>query len=215
MKLTYLLLPMLVLALSGCASTPKSSSLFDEHQQQYKTDLQVPAVTEQLNLVENKVFDEPELGAMLRYEDKLFPADVITVYVYPIFKTSWDDIDATLNESIFGALQDINQMVKLGNYLSATDAELSDFTVNTEKRSYQGKKVTFTLTKNDNVKYYSNIYVFIDEDKYIKFRTSFDSRTSRVWSGDSIVNELLPLITVPKASKYMHDLRQQHANGSN
>lgn len=214
MKPIYLLFTVILLAISGCMSTQNTPSLFATHQQLYNTELIAPEVTEQLNLIEKKVFEEPQLGAMLRYEDKLFPADAITLYIYPIFKTSWVDVEQTIDESILGALNDINHMVKLGNYLLVSDAELSQFTINTAKKSYHGKKVTFTVTHNNNVKYYSNIYVFIEEDKYIKFRTSFDSRTSREWDGDSIVNELLPLITVPQESKYMRKLRQEHTNAN-
>ena len=199
------LLPILLCALvTSCAATrPKDAS-------DYTNSLAAPQRTEDFIQTEKKVFDEPILGVMLRYENMTFPEDMITIYVYPIADYDWEDIDTTLESEIKQALKEVDVLVQYGHYQSREKENWSDLTFTDNEREYKGKKVNFVMTDKQGNSLYSDIYMFIAQDKYIKFRTSFDSRMAKGSDGDKVVKELLPKITVPPESIYMKNLRAEH-----
>lgn len=183
----------------GCSSTKPQSN--------YETNLILPQETENFILIDKQVFAEPELGMMVRYLDKVFPEDNITVYIYPIRNIEWDDRTAILNKEMDTIFLDIDLAIEQGFYKSRSDDKRSDFIVNVNNKAYQGIKSTFTLTDKEDVFFYSDSFLFLAEDKYIKFRTSFDSRMNKELTGDEIIKELLPLMSVPAESPYMKDKR--------
>lgn len=176
----------------------------------YEANLTLPEETENFILVDKQVFAEPELGMMVRYLDKVFPEDNITVYIYPIRNIAWEDTKSTLNKEMDVIFADIDLAIEQGFYKSRSDDQRSDFIVNTEEKAYQGIKSTFTYTDKEDVFFYSDSFLFLAEDKYIKFRTSFDSRMNKKLSGDGIIRELLPLVNVPAESLYMKDKRNAY-----
>lgn len=213
-----IILAIACLALTACASTSTKSPSPDTtnttqrpaNASDYATQLQAPEETKKLILVDKKVFDDPLGGVMLRYVDKRIKSDWITSYVYPIARIGWEDINSVLTDEMNAVLAEVDDIVKSGKYLSRGEATLTDFIFTDEGTEYSGKKAEFTFINNDGVKYDSNAYLFIAEDKYIKFRTSFHADYTPDWNGDGIVKALLPNIHVPPESGYMHHLREEH-----
>lgn len=196
---TYKVLIFSIFLFLGCSTTKPYSN--------YEQDLTLPKETENFMLVDKQVFEEPELGMMVRYIDKVFPEDNITVYIYPIRNIQWDDQESTLNKEMDYIFSDIDLAIQEGFYKSRSEDKRSEFMVNASTQPYTGIKASFTLTDKDDVFFYSDNFLFIAEDKYIKFRTSFDSRMNKELTGDEIVKELLPLIKVPAESPYMQNKR--------
>ncbi|WKE65180.1 hypothetical protein PVT67_16175 [Gallaecimonas kandeliae] len=198
-----LAIALLSLLLAACAGTPKRPLGASD----YDHDLKAPQSTEDFVLTEKKVFDQPELGVMLRYANKDFPEDNISLYVYPINRISWANSSEALEGEMDNAVKDIDGAVSYGLYQSRTPEKRSDFKVG----ALLGRKAALTLTSKKGVLYYSDIYLFMAKDKFIKFRTSYDSRTTNPWSGsgDQVVQELLPGIQVPPESAYMKAQREQ------
>lgn len=203
MKL-YAFLFLIISFTFGCSSTTSYSN--------YEEDLTLPKETENFILVDKQIFEEPELGVMVRYLDKVFHEDNITLYIYPVRSLEWDDHKSTLHNEMDLIFSDIDVAVQQGIYKSRSEERRSDFLVSQNTASYEGVKASFTLTDKEGVFFYSDNFLFIAEDKYIKFRTSFDSRMNKELTGDEIVKELLPLIQVPEESVYMKNKRVAYKN---
>lgn len=175
----------------------------------YENQLVAPEVADQFILKKKKVFKEPSLGVMLKYQNRDFPEDKIRTYVYPIRDINWDDQDATLRKELNIALLDIDSAIQAGYYKSRGAETFFNIELSSEQGEFSGKKAKLTITLNNDVLIYSDIYLFVAEDKYIKFRTSYDSRLSKRSMGDEVVQSILPLIVVPPESHYMKTLRAE------
>ncbi|AWF80960.1 hypothetical protein BTJ40_09135 [Microbulbifer sp. A4B17] len=176
----------------------------------YQQDLITPEETNNFVLTESSIFDEPMLGIALKYDNKQYPTDIINVYVYPIDSISWEDTEEIISVEMKDILTEIDLAIEQGHYKSRSKETLENFSFKAGEKSYTGKKSSFTFTSMNDTEYFSNSYVFIEKDKYIKFRTSFDSRATVKWNGDTAVKEILPGITVPDESEYMKSLRAEH-----
>jgi hypothetical protein len=176
----------------------------------YEKKLVIPQETDDFILINREVFDEPSLGTMLRYENKNFPEDNITLYVYPIPTISWDNAEETINQELDYALEETDLAVKQGVYKSRGIESKSNFVFTHNTQVFNGVKSKFNLTDKTGVLHYSNTYLFILEDKFVKFRISVDSHLSKETDTSSIVKSLLPLIKVPVESEYMASIRAEH-----
>jgi hypothetical protein len=204
MKLQNIFFLFLSVLVVSCASTrPKDSTNYDQ-------ELIAPATIDEYALKNKKVFEEPSLGAMLRYENRDFQEDNITVYVYPISAINWEEHSSVLESELAKAVNEIDAAVEYGYYKSRTTESLSDYSFESNGKEYKGKKAEFTLKAKNGALFYSGVYMFLAEDKYIKFRTSFDSRTTKSSMGDDVVKTLLPQLEVPSESSYMKKLRADY-----
>jgi hypothetical protein len=204
MKLQNIFLLFLSILAVSCASTrPKDATNYDKQ-------LIAPEFINEYVLGSKEIFNEPSSGAMLRYENRDFPEDNITVYVYPINAVSWKDKNETMQDELTYALTDLDTAIQYGYYQSRTKELVSDFSFKSEGKDFNGKKAEFSLTAENDIVLYSDIYIFIDEDKYIKFRTSFDSRSVNRSMGDEVIQTLLPKLKVPPESIYMKRIRDDH-----
>ena len=194
--------------ITACNSTPKLNRPVTATN--YEKDLSFPDETDRFILVGKKIFDDPRLGILLSYSHKSFPEDFISVYVYPIMKVDWKDVDNVLMQEMEQTLKGVDAAISNGRYKSKTPAVESEFSFTSDDKLYKGKKAKFKIVHQNDIPFYSNTFLFIDKDKYIKFRTSFNASQSREVHGDSIVKALLPLITVPDESEYMRQLRAEH-----
>ncbi|WP_444944427.1 hypothetical protein ACJJIK_05160 [Microbulbifer sp. ZKSA006] len=176
----------------------------------YQQDLIAPEETNSFVLEKSSIFDEPMLGIALKYDNKQYPTDIINVYIYPIDTISWEDTDEIIAIEMKDIRDEIDLAVEHGHYKARSEESIEAFNFKTGNKSYSGQKSSFMLTDKNDIEYFSNSYVFIDKDKYIKFRTSFDSRATVKWNGDTAVKEILPEITVPGESEYMRNLRAEH-----
>ncbi|WHI47657.1 hypothetical protein [Microbulbifer sp. VAAF005] len=201
---TKALFVIISLVIASCGSIrPNNAS-------NYQQDLITPEETKSFVLTESSIFDEPMLGIALKYDNKQYPTDIINVYIYPIDSISWDDTDETISIEMGDIIDEIDMAIEQGHYKSRSDETIENFSFNTGQKVFTGKKSSFTLINKYDIEYFSNSYVFIDKDKYIKFRTSFDSQATIEWNGDAAVKEILPEIVVPGESEYMKDLRTEH-----
>ena len=207
MKLFQLVIITCCLELLGCAQTklpPKPSN--------YDTPDLAPQFTDDFILMEKRIFEHPALGTMLRYLDQSNPNDNITVYIYPTDTLAWDDPLPLINAELQRSLVEIDHAVAKGHYKSRAQATISEFTVNGEHQTYVGKKAQLNIVNRRNETYYSDIFIFLQQDKFIKFRTSFNGEHSHFWTGDDIVNSILPELNVPPESPFMKQVRRAYKN---
>jgi len=204
MKFEKVFILLVSLLIVSCAST-KQKKLSD-----YDKDLNAPVTTNEYVLKDKKVFENPSLGAMLKYENRDYPEDTVTVYVYPINAISWDDKSEIIQDELLNAIRDVDAAIEYGHYKSRTSELISDISFNAQNTEFVGKKAEFTIITKNDVPLYSDVFMFIAEDKYIKFRTSFDKRSTNRSMGDETVKSLLPQLKVPSESIYMKELRAAH-----
>ena len=199
------LILMMSVLLASCAQQGRPVSASD-----YELPTLAPQMADDLILVEKKIFDHPAMGTMLRYLDQSNPSDSISVYIYPINQVSWDNELTTIEAELYRSLAEIDQAVKHGHYKSRKRETVSDFSVKAGHKTYVGMKAQLDIYNQLDHKYYSDIFVFVDKDKFIKFRTSFNGEQSHFWTGDDIVFSILPKLRVPPESNYMRQLRNAH-----
>ena len=194
-----LALPLLLLAvLSACAGSQKQTENIDNI-----SELGYPSETTNLVLVRDSVYENPLLGIGLSYRDKINATDLITVYVYPIQQKDWSEQQPLLLGETARVIAEVDYLIEQGRYQSRTEPELSEFTMQHDERIYRGVKSAFQLTLANGDRFDSESFVFIEGDKFIKFRTSFNKDYTPDWSGDPVVEELLPELVVPPESDYM------------
>lgn len=196
-----------VLLFTGCTSALPPRPSNDNN---YEADFRYPQLTANFALQEKVIYPDPRQGVMLHYIDRRMYGDLINVFVYPVPDILWDNRHETLNEQMAMVLGEIEQAVKLGMYQFKTEAVLSDFTFVHEGSEYAGKKARMQVGFGPEKILDSDIFLFLAEDKIIKFRTSFDASFTPDWTGDAIVRELLPEITPPPESEFMRNLRAQY-----
>ncbi len=200
----------LLLVLTACNTSTPTKASRPANDNNYETDFRYPELTEHYALQEKIIYPDPGYGVMLRYIDRRMYNDQITVYVYPVNALDWSEPDELLAEHREQVLAEIQQAVAMGLYLSSTPAQLSDFMVDHEGKVFRGKKARLQLVLPNGSAMDSDTYLFIGEDKFIKFRISFDAGFTPDMSGDDIVRELLPGIVPPPESEFMREVRESH-----
>ncbi|MBQ4811525.1 hypothetical protein J8M20_09260 [Pseudoalteromonas luteoviolacea] len=204
----HVLIGALTLLMAACQTTQQVSR--PTNASDYDQNLSAPKIAGELILVDKKVFEQPEYGASLKYVDESFPADFITVYIYPIAKTSWDDTEEVVTEELQHVMEEIEAAKKLGKYQAVQSITMQMVQFEAKGKKFLGKQAQFIMQLQNGAPYHSEAYVFIAEDKFIKFRLSFPKHTARDNTGIDIVKTVLPDIRVPKESEYMHTLRESH-----
>ena len=199
-----------IIATLCCLALASCASVRPENAADYENQLQYPQETEHFVVINKQVFDEPLLGIMLEYTNKQYTHDNIDLYVYPIANYSWSDTEETLKSEMQRVLDELDRAIEYGYYKDRGEETTEPFTFSAAGEEYSGLKSSFELTDNNEVKHFSNAYVFLEKDKYLKFRTTFNSIDTVPWNGDDAVKELLPVIEVPGESEYMAGLRKEH-----
>jgi len=202
MKRVYLSV-FLLLGLSACGSQPVQNA------NPYNSELSYPDETEHFVAEKRHIFEDPLLGVMVKWLDKAYDSDVITLYVYPIPKTAWDNVEEVLSQEMDNVVAEVDHAIEQQRYQSRGAEVREPMMFDYDGQGYAGLKSSFTLERADGIRLLSNAYLFVAEDKFIKFRTSFDARITPDWNGDNVVKELLPLLQVPPESGYMKALREQ------
>ena len=203
----------LLMLLSACSSTEKSiatNGYGNSPTSDYKTELKVPFETEDLIKIDTHIYDEPAYGVGIKYDHKLLSNDNISVFVYPVNSMFWDDHVETTTREMATVLNDMNLAVKNGIYREATSISSSKYQVEANQLLYLGRKSEFLIKDRYDNQRYSVAYIFIAEDKFVKFRITLESELLTSFNPDSIVNSILPKITVPKESAYMQSKREAH-----
>lgn len=201
MKYLYVLI--LSAAIFGCATTttrPQNAS-------DYETQLTAPATAGSLELISKTVFENPWGGVNLKYGDRRFPQDLIDVFVYPIPEYDLEEKQDNLEAGIESLIAEVDHFVENGQYISRSEVNIEDFEFDKDDKLFRGQKVSFQIEMSNGRLLDSHGYLFISEDKYIKFRTSYDLNEEIPWNGDNVVKSILPHIAVPPESQFAKQAR--------
>lgn len=174
-------------------------------------DLRYPDETVNFLLAGKHIYEEPLLGVSLKYRDKTYHFDLIDVYVYPVGKVSWDDKISVLKDEAAKAVQEIDAAVERGLYRSRrAGGEPLEITLVAGDKAYEGVKLETEITTRENAVFASFIYLFIQQDKFVKFRVSKIKAMDGITPDtDYAPAEILAELVVPPESRYMAELRQR------
>jgi len=173
----------------------------------YAKDLTFPKKVYAMEYVSQHKYDDPIYGIQLRYAHDFSSSDILDVYVYPIPAAEWEETLPLLREETKQVLAEIKMAVEQKHYQAATPGEIQEI----ELAGQKGVKTPLDLIINDGTPYQSFVYLFAQEDKFIKLRFSFlKGNGEGLPNGDSLAEELIAKISVPKESAYMHALREEH-----
>lgn len=192
-----------LLTVGACSQTPAVS----DYDQQFNH----PVQTNSFTLVDKVVYDNPYQGVRLRYLDRKYPDDRIEVLVYPVSEYAWRENRSLLNQEMDYVLHEVDQAVADGHYLyrSEESRQSHDALSGLEVSDISGIRSDFRLHSGDGKTLATFIYLFLQKDKFVQFRTLFDADLSPDWNGDFAVEELLPEMDVPGPSPFMTAKRKQ------
>lgn len=193
---------LLISLLAGCAQQNAKQGT------QYNVAGLAPVETDNFILLRQHTYDQPELGVGYRYMDKKYTDDLIDVYFYPVQTFDWSDQKTILHAELNRTLKEIDYLVRNGKYDASRLLDKSEFVFLLDGDNYSGVRAKMALDRMDH-QLLSYVYLFIEKDKYVKFRVSFDANLSPDWSGDALVKELLPQFNVPGESDYMRHKRAE------
>ncbi len=197
-------------AIAACASVDSRQPARPADATDYTATEVAPAETEHFVQTDTEVFDEPMLGVLYDYVNKQYPSDNLDLFIYPVNHFDWKDTGPLLEQEMERVFAEIDRATELGYYRSRSAHEVEPHTVPSGDGQLQGLKASFEFETNNGGRYFSNVYLFIDRDKFIKVRSSFDSEATVPWDGDEFVGEVLPRLRVPGESAHLKKLRAAH-----
>ena len=199
-----------IILLTACATNPSNQSGVKTSSQKqlpasdYEKLLVYPEKIYAMEFMSKHQFDDPLYGIQLRYAHTFSRDDILDVYVYPIPSTNWSDKLAVLKAATDAVLNEISYAVEQKHYQSAKPGEVQPIQLAGKK----GMKTPLDLVFDSGARYKSFVYLFIQEDKFIKLRFSLLLGNGEgLPSEDLLAEELLTNISVPPESAYMHDKR--------
>ncbi|AWB66977.1 hypothetical protein C2869_11250 [Saccharobesus litoralis] len=175
----------------------------------YDKDLKFPDQTASLVMLERHTYEEPLLGASIRYENRYYDEDEIAIYTYPIRHFSWQHNRYLLSSEMRNIFSEIDNAVAQGLYQKREGKEVSVYQFYWHGKQYSGLKAKTKIYLLSGLEYTSYSYLFVQKDKFIKFRIS-QPNANNLAAPDNLVREILPYIDVPSESNYMSKLRELH-----
>ncbi|GGD71539.1 hypothetical protein GCM10011357_28230 [Lacimicrobium alkaliphilum] len=169
----------------------------------YEDDLKAPEQVSNFSLSERRIYNDPLEGSMLTYRDPSFSNDKIEVSVYPIPTSDIEDTHAILEEEtekLRDNLTDFATDLNLPPLHMTDDIRLS---WNMMDKEFNGYYLDAKIEKDGLEPFYASYFFFVQEDKIVKFTTTFPSRFAL-----DFVKQALPRLSVPGESPFISNLRR-------
>lgn len=176
----------------------------------YRNALRVPTHVGGFRHTDKHIYPDPFVGAQLRFEAPAGAAGVYDVFVYPIRRADWSDNDATLREEMIVVAKDVELAQKNGMYQRAEFEAPQAFQAVHGTHQRNGLHMRGQLQTNDGELLSSEVYLFIEKDKFVKFRLSTPATaTLEPAQREAFVAELMASLQVPDESLFTANLRQR------
>lgn len=177
-----------------------SQFLFDALEaSNYGLTLQVPDTIGDFTKFDTQLFADPFSGAITRYTHPNFEDALVDVTVYPFLAQLSVDEGKLLPEQLKSDLQKASATAKLQELTLSQVSPASPYTVN-EKLT--GWRLGLSAASETSPTIFATTYVFRQQDKIVKVSTTFPPDFS-----DSIVNQLMVKVEVPRESEMMKKVR--------
>lgn len=169
----------------------------------YEDDLKAPQQVSNFSLSERRIYNDPLEGSTLTYRDPSYSNDKIEVSVYPIPTSDIGDTEAILEEEtekLRDNLTDFATDLNLPPLHMTEDMLLS---WNMMDKQFSGYYLDAKIEKDGLEPFYASYFFFVQEDKIVKFTTTFPSRFAL-----DFVKQTLPRMSVPGESAFISNLRR-------
>ena len=178
-----------------------SQFLFDALEaSNYDLGLQVPETIGDFTKLDTQLFADPFSGVITRYTHSEFEDALIDVIVYPfIAPLSLKEAELLPNQ-LKNDLQKASANAALQNLTLSQVSPASPYTVNDK---ISGWRLGLSAASETSPTIFATTYVFKQQDKIVKISTTFPPDFS-----DTIVNELIVNVEVPKESVMMKKIRE-------
>lgn len=152
-------------------------------------------------------FHHPLLGINALYVDLERPGAHANLFVYPIRRTEWQDVSTVIQDEILVALEDIDLLQQEGQ-VNAVDFEKPKPLL--LENGGQGWQVQGRIQNLESEWCRSALYIFLQEDKFIKVRISEpETAKQEKMLGSAFLAQLMAEIKVPAESLFMARVRQE------
>lgn len=165
----------------------------------YIKELQLPASIGEFQQTGIQLYPDPFKGAIVRYLHPEYEEAILDISVYPILDSANGNAEQLLLQELKKEQQDAAHIAKTRGMTLFVDTPVSRFPLHNEQ---MGAVLAMHAEKPDNESLFATIYLFKQEDKFIKLSTTFPERV-----GDELVRNALPQIQVPRESPLMAQIR--------
>ncbi len=181
----------------------------------YKNQLIYPTQVGDFVYVDQHIYNHPLEGIQLNYVHNMFEFDRYDVFIYPIRRVEWSDVNETLADELSLIAKEIETARKQGVYDSIEIVDSFNTQIKSAGRTLNGKSLSLKAS-SDGKTFNSYVYLFSQQDKFIKFRISYQTSEQMVSepNATAFVEAVLPHLKVPAESKFMTRLRDHQKNAS-
>ncbi|MFA5630544.1 MAG: hypothetical protein WC997_03440 [Porticoccaceae bacterium] len=153
------------------------------------------------------VYHHPLHGAQTRYIHEIFDFEFIDVFVYPIRQTDWRDHRRSLAIEAQNFRDELMAFQREGeiNNLMFEQEQYHLWSIGDQDLTVIHVPVTFRDA--DNVDHNSHCYIFIQQDQFIKIRSSFADTSADAPDLETFTRAIASTIKVPGESPFMAQLR--------
>ena len=165
----------------------------------YNLALQVPDAIGDFTKLDTQLFSDPFSGAITRYIHPNFEDALVDVTVYPFLAQLSSDESELLPQELESDLKKASATAELQHLMLSQVSPASPYTVN-DKLS--GWRLGLSANSETSPTIFATTYVFRQQDKIVKVSTTFPPDFS-----DTIVNQLIVKVQVPRESEMMKKVR--------
>ncbi|MDF2179689.1 hypothetical protein P2G88_15670 [Aliiglaciecola sp. CAU 1673] len=168
----------------------------------YEDDFHAPDRVSAFELKDKVIYNDPLQGSMLTYQDPQFGADRIEISVYPIPTSDIKDTPAVLSSEANKLRANLNGFVERHKLPPLLMTENKPLSWHAKDKEYKGYYVDAVIDSTDTDPFYAAYFFFVQEDKIVKFTTTFPASYAM-----DFVKETLPQMQVPQESVFLSKLR--------
>lgn len=159
-------------------------------------------------------FHHPFYGAQARYINQQFQFSYIDVFSYPIRKINWDDQEKTLLQELDSYRHEVELMSKENYIKNLSFAEAKSLLWSVKSQPLAIKTLRAKFLDQEGVMQISDIYLFIQKDKFIKVRSTFSEDSVTEPDVDGFVKALIAEASAPDESLFMAQMRHKWRSNS-
>lgn len=174
----------------------------------YQKNLQYPEFAGDFTYADQYTFHHPLQGIKLNYIHSLFSFDKYAVFIYPIRQIDWSNAEKVLTEELHFITSQVKRSFSTDHSRQISIRKSEKTLIQASGKTFAGRVLELEVTTPAHA-INSYIYLFSQQDKFIKFRISFRLSKDMVSEPDhlSFVKAILPALEVPHESAFMQWLR--------
>lgn len=170
----------------------------------YQHELSIPENISDFQFSQKHQFSDPLQGVMVRYLHPKYVGDVIDLYVYPIANASWSDAKLSIKQELDKVSGEMRSVANSQQMAALNIGDMQELQWNIADKNYKGYYLSADAEDAHEQKIYASTYIFVLNDKYVKFTTTFPANIAT-----DFIKQAVPHIKVPQESILMAQLRKR------